>query len=128
MATSRTQTGDKKEPMSQSGWYHEKAAECNRMALASTNTITRTQYIKDRDGWREIAARIDVAEEAIKQRKVVGRPYIRTALLKSITNTVRYTAMSPEPLQGHLAVARYLNFTTFVSVCSQFGHSKVRRS
>jgi hypothetical protein len=55
--------------MSQSGWYHVKAAECNRLALASTDAVTRDRYIKDRDNWRDIAARIDVAEEAIKQRK-----------------------------------------------------------
>jgi hypothetical protein len=55
--------------MLQSDWYHDKAAECNRLALASTNAITRYQYIKDRDGWRDIAARIDAAEEAAKQRK-----------------------------------------------------------
>ena len=69
LATSFMQTGDKKESMSQSGWYHDKAAECDRMALASTNAVTRARYIKDRDNWREIAARIDAAEEAIKQRK-----------------------------------------------------------
>ena len=40
--------------MSQSDWYHDKAAECNRLALASTNAITRYQYIRDRDGWREL--------------------------------------------------------------------------
>ena len=55
--------------MSQSGWYRDKAAECNRMALASTNAVIRDRYIKDRDSWREIAARIDAAEEAVKQRK-----------------------------------------------------------
>ena len=55
--------------MSQSGWYHDKAAECDRMALASFNAITRDRYIKERDSWRAIAARIDAAEEAIKQRK-----------------------------------------------------------
>jgi hypothetical protein len=55
--------------MSQSGWYHDKAAECNRLALASTNAVTRDHHIKDRDNWREIAARIDAAEQAIKQRK-----------------------------------------------------------
>jgi hypothetical protein len=55
--------------MSQSGWYHDKAAECNRMALASTNEVIRGRYIKDRDSWQEIAARIDAAEEAVKQRK-----------------------------------------------------------
>jgi hypothetical protein len=55
--------------MSQSGWYHDKAAECNRMALASANAVTRGRHIKDRDNWREIAARIDAAEEAVKQKK-----------------------------------------------------------
>jgi hypothetical protein len=55
--------------MSQSGWYHDKAAECNRHALASSNRATRDRYIKERDSWREIAARIDAAEQAIKQRK-----------------------------------------------------------
>ena len=55
--------------MSQSGWYHDNAAECNRMALASTNAVTRDRHIKDRDNWHEIAARIDAAEEAVKQRK-----------------------------------------------------------
>ena len=55
--------------MSQSGWYHDKAAECNRMALASTNAVIRDRFIKDRDDWREIAAGIDAAEKAGKQRK-----------------------------------------------------------
>ena len=55
--------------MSQSGWYHEKAAESNRMALASRTAGTRDRHIKDRDNWREIAARIDVAEEAVRKRK-----------------------------------------------------------
>jgi hypothetical protein len=54
--------------MSQSGWYQNKAAECNRMALASANAVTRGRHIKDRDNWREIAARIDAAEEAVKQK------------------------------------------------------------
>ena len=55
--------------MSQSGWYHDKAVKCDRMALASTNAVTRGRHIKDRDNWREIAARIDAAEEAVKERK-----------------------------------------------------------
>ena len=55
--------------MSQSGWYHDKAAECNRLALASTDAVTRDSYIRDRNNWREIAARIDVAEEAVRKRK-----------------------------------------------------------
>ena len=55
--------------MSQSGWYHDKAAECNRMALASTNSVIRDRFIKDRDDWRKIAAGIDAAEKAVKQRK-----------------------------------------------------------
>jgi hypothetical protein len=55
--------------MSQSGWYHEKASECDRKALASTNAVTRGRHIKDRDNWREIAARIEAAEEAVKERK-----------------------------------------------------------
>jgi len=55
--------------MSQSGWYHDKAAKCDRMALASAVAATRARHIKDRDNWREIAARIDAAEEAAKQRK-----------------------------------------------------------
>ena len=55
--------------MSQSGWYHDKAAKCDRMALASADAGTRARHIKDRDNWREIAARIDAAEEAAKQRK-----------------------------------------------------------
>jgi hypothetical protein len=55
--------------MSQSRWYHDKAAECNRLALASSDAVTRGCHIKDRDNWREIAARIDAAEETIKQRK-----------------------------------------------------------
>jgi hypothetical protein len=55
--------------MSQSGWYHEKAAESNRMAVASRSADTRDRHIKDRDNWRAIAERIDAAEEAIKLRK-----------------------------------------------------------
>jgi hypothetical protein len=56
--------------MSQSGWYHDKAAKCDRMALASADTATRARHIKDRDNWREIAARFDAAQEAVKQRKL----------------------------------------------------------
>jgi hypothetical protein len=55
--------------MAQSGWYHDKAAECNRMALTSTNAVIRARHIKDRDNWREIAASIDAAEEAVKLKK-----------------------------------------------------------
>jgi hypothetical protein len=55
--------------MPQSDWYHDRAAESNRRALASTNAATRGRHIKDRDSWREIAAGIDAAEEAEKQRK-----------------------------------------------------------
>jgi hypothetical protein len=55
--------------MSQSGWYHDKAAECDWQALACTNAATRDHYIKERDTWREIAASIDAAEEAVKRRK-----------------------------------------------------------
>ena len=63
------QTRDKKESMSQSDWYHDRAAECNRMALASRSPVARSRHIDDRDRWREIAASIDAAEEAVKQRK-----------------------------------------------------------
>jgi hypothetical protein len=55
--------------MSQASWYHDKAAQCDRMALASADTITRARHIKDRDNWLDIAARIDAAEEAVKKRK-----------------------------------------------------------
>ena len=55
--------------MSQSGWYHDKASECDRMATASRSASERDRHIKDRDNWREIAASIDAAEEAIKKRK-----------------------------------------------------------
>ena len=39
------------------------------MALVSKNAVTRRRLIKDRDNWREIAARIDAAEEAVKEKK-----------------------------------------------------------
>ena len=55
--------------MSQSSWYHDKASESDRMALASRSAAARDRHIKDRDNWREIAARIDAAEETVKQRK-----------------------------------------------------------
>jgi hypothetical protein len=55
--------------MSQSGWYHDKASECDWMALASRSVAARDRHIKDRDNWHEIAARIDAAEEAITSRK-----------------------------------------------------------
>ena len=56
--------------MAQSGWYHDRASECDRMVLASRSAATRARHIKDRDNWREIAARIDVAEEAVKQKRL----------------------------------------------------------
>jgi hypothetical protein len=63
------QSRDRKEFMSQSGWYHDRAAECDRMALASRSPVARSRHMDDRDRWREIAARIDVAEEAVKEKK-----------------------------------------------------------
>jgi hypothetical protein len=69
LATFFMQTRDRKEFMSQSGWYHARAAECDRMALASRSPVARSRHMDDRDRWREIAASIDAAEEAIKQRK-----------------------------------------------------------
>jgi hypothetical protein len=63
------QTRDRKEFMSQSGWYHDRAAECDRMELASRSPVARSRHINDRDRWREIAANIDAAEQAAKQRK-----------------------------------------------------------
>ena len=54
--------------MSQSGWYHDKASESDRMALVTRSAAARDRHIKDRDNWREIAARIDAAEHAVKQR------------------------------------------------------------
>jgi hypothetical protein len=67
MATSFMQTRDKKGSMSQSGWFHDRAAECDRMALASRSPVARSRHITDRDGWREIAASVDTAEEAVKE-------------------------------------------------------------
>jgi hypothetical protein len=61
-----------KEFMSQSGWYHDRAAECDRMALASRSQDARSRHINDRDRWREIAASIDAAEQAVKERKRRG--------------------------------------------------------
>ena len=55
--------------MSQSSWYHDKASESDWMALASRSAAARDRHIKDRDNWREIAARIDAAEETVKQKK-----------------------------------------------------------
>jgi hypothetical protein len=63
------QTRDSKEFMSQSGWYHDKAAESDRMAVASRSPAARSRHMDDGDRWREIAASIDAAEEAVKQRK-----------------------------------------------------------
>jgi len=55
--------------VSQSGWYHDKADQCDRMALASTSAIMRDRHIRDRDNWQEIAANIDAADEAVKRGK-----------------------------------------------------------
>ena len=57
---------DKKEPMAQTGWYHDRAAECDRMARASRSPVARSRHEHDRDRWREIAASIDAADEAVK--------------------------------------------------------------
>jgi hypothetical protein len=62
------QTSDRKEFMSQSGWHHDRAAECDRMALASRGPVARSRHINDRDRWREIATSIDAAEQAVKER------------------------------------------------------------
>ena len=43
------------------------------MALVSTNALTRERLIRDRDDWKEIAARIDAAEKAVKgKNKKIG--------------------------------------------------------
>jgi hypothetical protein len=55
--------------MSESGWYYDKASESDRMALASRSVAARDRHFKDAGNWREIATRIDAAEEAVKQRK-----------------------------------------------------------
>jgi hypothetical protein len=59
----------KKESMSQSGWYHDRAAECDRKAVASRNPVTRSRHIKDRDSWQTIADSIDAEEKAVRQKK-----------------------------------------------------------
>jgi hypothetical protein len=56
--------------MSQSGWYYDKADQCDRMALASTSAIMRDRHIRDRDNWQEIAANIDAADEGGKNKKI----------------------------------------------------------
>ncbi len=53
--------------MSQSNWYHDRADECDRKAVASRKPTTRSRHIKDRDGWRAIADSIDAKEKAPKQ-------------------------------------------------------------
>ena len=53
--------------MSQSDWYHDRADECDRKAVASRTHTTRANHIKDRDGWRAIADSIDAKENAPKQ-------------------------------------------------------------
>jgi hypothetical protein len=60
--------------MSQSDWYHERAAESDRMAIASRSAAARDRHIKDRDNWREIAARIDAADEAVKPKRKISKP------------------------------------------------------
>jgi hypothetical protein len=55
--------------MSQAGWYHDRASESDRMALATRSAVARDRHLKDAGNWREIAARIDAAEEAVRQRK-----------------------------------------------------------
>ena len=55
--------------MSESDWYYENASEIDRMALTAKSAGARDRHFKDAASWREIAARIDLADEAIKQRK-----------------------------------------------------------
>jgi hypothetical protein len=55
--------------MSRSDWYHDRAVECDRKAVASRNEVTRSRHIKDRDSWRAIADSIDAEEKAVKQTK-----------------------------------------------------------
>jgi hypothetical protein len=62
----------KKDSISQSDWYHDRAAECDRKAVASRNPVTRSRHIKDRESWRAIADNIDAEEKAAKQTKSKG--------------------------------------------------------
>ncbi len=55
--------------MSHTGWYRERAAECDRRALTLTNTATREALIRERDNWLEIAESLDAADAVVKQRK-----------------------------------------------------------
>jgi hypothetical protein len=55
--------------MSKTGWYRQKAAECEQLALASASAATRDALIHERDNWLEIAESIDAADAVVKQRK-----------------------------------------------------------
>jgi len=55
--------------MSQSGWYRGRAADSDRMALATKSAAARDRHINDRDRWLEIAAAIDAADEAANKTK-----------------------------------------------------------
>ena len=55
--------------MSQSDWYHDRAAECDRKAVASRNPLTRSRHIKDRDSWQAIADSVDAEEKAVHKQK-----------------------------------------------------------
>jgi hypothetical protein len=55
--------------MSQSDWYRDRVAECDRRAFASRDPVTRSRHIKDRESWRAIADNIEAEEKAAKQTK-----------------------------------------------------------
>jgi hypothetical protein len=48
--------------MSLSGWYHQKAAQCARMAKESADPIKRANLLKDRKLWLELAGGIELHE------------------------------------------------------------------
>jgi len=45
--------------MSMAGWYHQKAAQCARMATEATDPINRAELLKERKLWLQIAADIE---------------------------------------------------------------------
>ena len=63
--------------MSQSDWYRDRVAECDRRAFASRDPVTRSRHIKDRESWRAIADNIEAEEKLQNKQKAKLRLFRR---------------------------------------------------
>ena len=120
---------------------HIRSGGCQQVAsgLATGAKNCRTYSMGMLDACNAVLARDGNIANEVEQNGIgtTSQKYLAGARIVRAFNTMSYmSAIGGKAdircrLSGSRpfgASARYVNFTTFVSVCSQVGHSKVRRS